>query len=143
MSVGKVWLFAIVLVFCVACRTEKSVSEKITTEIASGAANIDVGQLANFDWDQLFVFTPYAYPKGMCDTIRLSPAECSAAHFTDIDEGHFFLVFMHGQKIAKRESFSRIIGTFDARCCWKGVARANAQFTIRRESSNIYLMCSG
>jgi hypothetical protein len=121
----------------------KSVSEKIAAQIASGAATIDVGRLADFEWDQVFVFAPYAFPQGMCDTIQLPPGKCSAAHFSNIDENHFFLVFMRGQQIVRKENFSRTIGNFDAKCCWKGVPRANAQFKIRRESSYVYLVCSG
>jgi hypothetical protein len=134
-------LAVVVLLLCVGCKRDESVSERIAAQIRSGATNIDLGHLANFDWEQLFVFGPYADPKGMCKTIKLSPSECSTANFSDVDEGEFLLVFMSGHKVARRESFRRLIGNFDDACCWKAVARAKAQFTIDRNSSGVYLRC--
>jgi hypothetical protein len=103
-------LFAIVFFLsCVGCKQHKSVSERIATQIRSGATKIDVGRLAGFDWNRLFVFAPYAYPKGMCETIRPLPAECSAAHFSDVDEGQFLLVFMNGHNVARRPAFTSCV----------------------------------
>ena len=75
----------------------------------------------------------------MCDTIGISLVDCSWTGFSDVNEGEFVLVFMHGHRIVRRESFSMLIGNFDESCLRKKVARANAQFTIDKKTDSVVL----
>jgi hypothetical protein len=87
----------------------------------------------------MFVFGPY-YPKAaICQAIKLSQYECSAAGIRDVDEGEFFLVFMNGGKVTKTESFPRF-GDFDDACLAKDIPRPKAQFIVDR-NRGVHLMC--
>lgn len=135
-------LTTVLVLLCVDCKRDQSVSERIAEQLRAGATKVDVGQLARFDWDQLFVFGPYDYPKAMCDAIEISPMDCSWTGFADVDEGEFVLVFMNGRKIAHRENFPRFIGDFDQACLRKKVAKSKARFTVDKKTGVIVLRSS-
>jgi hypothetical protein len=143
MDSSKRLLATVLMLLCAACQRSPSVSERIASQIGTGATKLDIGQLASFNWDELFVFGPYDDPKTMCEAINIPPADCSWAGFNEVDEGEFLLVFMKGEKIVRRESLSRFVADFDQTCLRKAVARVNAHFVVDRRSSRVYLMCSG
>src|ERR1044071_1886419 len=62
----------------------RDVAGHISRQLRSGAAEIDIGQAADFPWDEMFVFNPY-YPKDdICKALKLTTSQCSAAHFRDV-----------------------------------------------------------
>jgi hypothetical protein len=75
----------------------------------------------------------------MCDTIEISPMDCSWTGFSDVDEGEFVLVFMNGPRIAHRENFPRFIGDFDQACLRKKLARSKARFVIDKKTGSVVL----
>jgi hypothetical protein len=117
--------------------TNKGFSDSIAAQVDSGANKVDIGQLASFGWDELFIFGPYDYPARMCRTLKLSAEECSSSHFNDLDGETLLLVFMQDRKIARRVCLSRSICDFDVVCIRRPIARADAIFT--KSSGTWYL----
>jgi hypothetical protein len=135
-------LLAVSLLAVLGCNRNKGATHRIDTQVRAGATEVNLEQLADFDWDTLFVFGPYTYPEGMCKDIGFSSRECSAASLKDVDEGDFLLVFLKDRTITDRETFSRVKGNFDHGCLGKSIPRADARFTIdRREGGGVYLVC--
>jgi hypothetical protein len=134
-------LFAASLLALLGCN-KNGVTDGIDTQVRAGATVVNLAQVADFDWDQLFVFGPYSYPEGMCKTLGLSSHNCSAAALKEVDERDFLLLFLKDRKITYRETFSRLKGNFDQSCLGKAIPRADARFAIdRREGGGVYLAC--
>jgi hypothetical protein len=120
----------------------RDVAEHVSRLLRSGATEIDMRQAADFPWDEMFVFNPY-YPKdGICEELKLTTAQCSAAHFRDVDEGEFFLVFMQEGRISEAVELRRAVANFDEshRCLGTGIRRSAAVFTVERKPE-VYLVC--
>jgi hypothetical protein len=143
-NVAQRWtlLLAVSLLAVLGCDRNKGVTHGIDTQVRAGATAVNLTQVADFDWDRLFVFGPYSYPEGMCKDLGFSSRECSAAALKDVDEGDFLLVFLTDGTITHRETFSRLKGNFDRGCLGKAIPRADARLAIdRREGGVVYLVC--
>jgi hypothetical protein len=120
----------------------RDITEQVSRLLRSGATEIDMRQAADFPWDEMFVFNPY-YPKdGICEALKLTAAQCSAAHFRDVDEGDFFLVFMQEGRISEAVGVPRAVANFEEshRCLGTGIRRSAAVFTVERKPE-VYLVC--
>jgi hypothetical protein len=121
----------------------REVLENVSQQLRSGAAILDMGQAADFPWDEVFVFSPY-YPKDdICKSLKLTPSRCSAAHIRDVDEAEFFLVFMQKGEISSTVRLPRAIANFEERdrCVATAIPRGVAVFTVERRDSVVYLVC--
>src|SRR5690348_8255731 len=87
----------LVLVVAIGCnkRVGTSVTGGVERELGTNANEIDVARIADgFQWDSLYVFSPYAPRDIICSTIRVPEPQCSTAGIRNVDEGEFALVFM-------------------------------------------------
>src|SRR4051812_1264957 len=117
-------MFAAFLLIVLGCHKNRDLTHSIDMQIRAGAKVVDIAQLADFDWDHLFVFWPYSSPDVICKVLGFSSHECSAAAFKDVDEGEFLLVFLKDRTICYRENFSRLYGNFDKSCLGRPIAKA-------------------
>jgi hypothetical protein len=125
---------------CVGCTNRSSVTEQVRKQLRSGAAQVDMGQIGEFEWDNMFVFGPYQPRDGICKTLKLSFSQCYTAGVRDVDEGEFLLVFMHDNKASRVEYLPRSVGNFGEACLATEISKSKAQFTVERKP-DLYLMC--
>jgi hypothetical protein len=139
-AVGIVLL--LVAGWVVAAHSRTNVAEDLSRQVQSGAAEVDMAHLTNFDWDEIFVFGPY-YPKdAICKTLNLTASHCSEAGINDVDEGEFLLVFTDHGTVSKTVQVPRTIANFDEskRCLARPIPRSAAVFRVERKPA-VYLVC--
>ena len=139
-AVYKYTVFTVIVLALCGCARHDTVSKKIAEQLRSGASQLDIGRTADFAWDDVFIFSPYYPQKEICEQVRVTEGQCSAAEIKDVDESEFLLVFMRGGSLVKVENFSRKMGDFDRSCIAKPIAREAALFSVER-SPRINLVC--
>src|ERR1700694_5626130 len=86
-------MLLLVVGWVVAAHSHANVADDLSRQVQSGAAEVDMTHLTEFEWDEMFVFGPY-YPKeAICKTLNLTASNCSEAGIKEVDEGEFLLVF--------------------------------------------------
>jgi hypothetical protein len=139
-AVGIVLL--LVVGWIVASHSHANVAEDLSRQVQSGATEVDMAHLTEFEWDEMFVFGPY-YPRdAICKTLNLTASHCSEAGIKDVDEGEFLLVFMRGGAVSQTGRVPRNVANFDEsnRCLAKPIRRSAAVFTVERKPA-VYLVC--
>lgn len=104
-------------------------------------ASVDISKLSDFDWDALYIFSPYAVPTFICARLEFDKPRCDAAQFADVGEGEFLLVFMRSNNIARRETLSRNVADFAPNSLGQSIPRTEATFTVNRNSGRKTLAC--
>ena len=133
-------LFVIVLCLGVAgCHKKTSISEDIGKLLQSGANQVDMRSVANFLWDDMFVFGPYTPKDQICQAVKHSASQCSYEGIRDVDEYEYLMVFLHGASVTQVDSLPRTVD-FDNNCLNKDLKRDAAVLSVERRPS-VYLVC--
>lgn len=70
-------------------------------------------ELTHFDWDEFFLFNPYAPTTEICQALDLDAAECkNTIKYTSTADDEMLLVFRYHRKIVHVEMHSRWNGDF-------------------------------
>jgi len=78
-------LFAIILcVYFAGCRRSSTLSATIGKVVQSGASQLNLSSVANFAWEDVFVFGPYTPKDEECQTLKHFEAQCSCAGLRDV-----------------------------------------------------------
>jgi hypothetical protein len=94
--------------------TSGSVSWKLKQEIHDKHADvIDMKKLVLFEWDELFIFGPYAPQKQMCTALELAQKACEDLDIpVSTDDGEMVMVFRSQKKVVHSELHYRSHGNF-------------------------------
>jgi hypothetical protein len=133
----------LVSVFCLAlaaCHKKTSVSEDIGRVLNSRASQVDMRSVANFVWDDMFIFGPYTPKDQICQTLKHSVSQCSYEGIRDVDESEHLIVFLHSASVTRVESLPRTVGDFDDNCLNKDLKRDAVVLSVQRRP-RVYLVC--
>jgi hypothetical protein len=77
------------------------------------STRVELAKLTKFEWDEVFVFDPYAPTSEVCKRLQLPLAECaSAIAIESTDDGEMLLVFRLKGKVVHTEMHIRWHGDF-------------------------------
>ena len=97
----------------------------------NNAKEVNLAQLARFEWDELFLFGPYQSTESICAQLGLNRAACKSKVTTDSPgEGEILLVFRHENRIVHVETHSRFHGDFTPIGTGKPLTRDSAIFVV-------------
>jgi hypothetical protein len=98
---------------------------------------------ADFEWNTMYVFSPYTPQEEICKEVKLAEAQCSKAGIRDAKEGEFALVFLQDRTLVRIESFPRKLGNFDEseRCAGRPITRDEARFGVTQRGDLPFLTC--
>jgi hypothetical protein len=109
------------------------VSKRIAHEVrAKHAQHVDMAEMTDFPWDELYLFGPYQVRDSICKTLRISGTECSRVSPDMVDEGDFLLVFRHKGHIAHVEKHRRYFGDFSSTDKPQPIRREDAKFLVQQ-----------
>jgi hypothetical protein len=91
---------------------------------------INLAELTNFSWTEMFAFGPYRDRDDICPILGLSGFRCWWVVPAMVDEGHYFLAFRDGSEIAHYEHHRRRNGDFYGSGQPQPVRREDAQFVV-------------
>ena len=114
----------------VACTTRAPISAAIGKKLQS-TATIDVAELAPFQWEKMYVFSPYTPRSEICGTLVSFWRACKSVVPESIDEGSYLLVFAAHGAVVHHELFTRRHADFCDRSCVLTVSRDRAKFDVR------------
>jgi len=133
----------VLLVFCLVfagCHKKTAVSGSIGKLLQTGASQVDMRRVANFAWDDMFVFGPYTSKDQICRTLKHSGSQCSYEGIRDVNELESLMVFLHGASETRIESLSRSVADFDDSCLKKNLKRDAAVLSVERRP-RVLLVC--
>lgn len=77
------------------------------------AGQIELTELTDFEWDELYLFGPYQPTHEVCRRLKLSPADCETTITSEsTDDGEMLMVFRLAGKVVHTEMHSRFHGDF-------------------------------
>lgn len=77
------------------------------------STRVELAKLTRFEWDEVFVFDPYALTSEVCKRLSLPAAECtSTITMESTDDGEMLLVFRLKGKVVHTEMHIRWHGDF-------------------------------
>jgi len=119
-----------------------SVSNALQRTLDNAAADlVNIGELAVFDWDQLYIFGPYASPSFICERLGYDKPKCEDANFPQVGEGESLLVFLRRDNAVRKETLSVRVAGFDRQDLARPITRAKAVFVIKRVTGGAVLSC--
>jgi hypothetical protein len=133
----------LVIVLCLGlagCHKKTSVSEDIGKLLQSRANQVDMRSVANFLWDDMFVFGPYTPKDRICQALKHSASQCSYEGIRDVGESEFLMVFLHGASVTQVDILPRTVADFDNDCLNKDLKRDAAVLSVERRP-RVYLVC--
>lgn len=99
-----------------------------------GASRVVLSRLTNFDWDQLFVFGPYAPQAEVCAVLAVSASDCeSKVGAGSMDDGEMVLAFRRGGELVHAELHLRWHGDLTPVPAAQPISRDRAVFRVLRE----------
>lgn len=120
-------LSAVIVAVAAACSPSSPVSDRVGAQ-ARSTGNVDLAELTNFNWDTVYVFSPYTDREQMCRELPPSWADCQSALPKYVDEGEFFVVFALGETVVRHEPHSRRNGDYCTSSCVLKLPRFRAKF---------------
>jgi hypothetical protein len=115
-----------------ACAERAPVSDAIRTRAADGAS-IDIAALTRFDWDTLYVFSPYTPNGVVCDKVSPQLEDCSTKiPSPGIDEGNYLLAFAKNGTVVHHELYMRGKADFCQAGCVLEIRSDKAVFKVGR-----------
>jgi hypothetical protein len=125
-------LLYLVLLAIAACAARSPVSDAITDRVVDGGM-IDIAALTKFDWDTLYVFSPYTPIGVVCDKLGAQLEDCrTKIPSPGIDESSYLLAFAKGGKIVHHEMYLRGKADFCQTSCTLEVPKDRAVFKVAR-----------
>lgn len=104
-----------------------ALAQKLQTE---RPAAVDLGTVAPFNWDELFVFAPGTPRDASCKAIQGTWLECRTTLPDPVPADRFLLVFRAKGRIVRAEPHPRANGEFVAASLPQPVQRAAAAFKV-------------
>lgn len=123
----RIALSLILVIAVSACAPRAEVSERVGNELRR-TGSIDLAKLTDFDWDTVYIFSPYTARKNICDEFVSTWVECKDVLPGYIDERNFLLVFTMEGNIAYHEFHSRRNGDYSIPSHVLKLPRAVAKF---------------
>jgi hypothetical protein len=117
----------VLLVSIPGCTAKAPVSERVGGAVGGGEV-IDLMQLSDFAWDNLFVFSPYTPRASVCSRLSEAWSACELSLPPYVGEGSYLLVFVGGNSVVHHEMHSRGNGDFCTSSCALVVAASEARF---------------
>ncbi|MEO8102561.1 MAG: hypothetical protein ABI790_08545 [Betaproteobacteria bacterium] len=92
---------------------------------------VDLGKIAAFPWDELFLFGPYTGPEEICKVLSLQQRECTNAIKDELDsDGVMLLVFRMDRRIVHADLHMRYHGDFTPVPAVQPLNRSQAVFSV-------------
>lgn len=115
-----------------ACAERAPVSDAIRARAADGAV-IDVAALTKFEWESLYVFSPYTPNGVVCEKIGSQLDHCTTKiPSPGIDEGNYLLAFTRKGRVVHYELYARGKADFCQVGCLLEIPRGTAVFKVGR-----------
>ena len=115
-----------------ACAERAPVSDAIRVRAADGAM-IDIAAFTKFEWDSLYVFSPYTPNGVVCDKIGSQLEDCKTKiPSPGIDEGNYLLAFTKNGRVVHHELYARGKADFCQVGCLLEIQREKAVFKVGR-----------
>jgi hypothetical protein len=91
-----------------------SVGEALKKEVRDKkGVEVDLRKIVPFEWDSLYMFTPYMPRQEICKQLQLTELQCHRhVPIESTDDGEMFLVFRLKEEIVHTEMHSRFNGDF-------------------------------
>lgn len=134
-SISTVFLLIGIVLFLSGCsdllNPSGPVSKSIGHEIRQkGIRLIDIAKLTSFEWDELYLFGPYALSEDMCKQLGIAHQECkSKLTASSTDDNEMVLVFRNKGQIVHVEKHSRFYGDFTPLNFTQPLTPSNAIFS--------------
>jgi hypothetical protein len=126
----KAHIAAVAILALASCsQRNNSISTRISETLKSGTNRIDLTEIARFDWDQCFVFSPYTFQETITNALGHSWSDYKASGIGH-DEGHALIIFQYKGKVAAWCMNPRNNGDFAFLYNSNGYARAEARFAV-------------
>ncbi|WP_292937020.1 hypothetical protein [Noviherbaspirillum sp.] len=111
------------------------VSTRIGHEVRDkNEQHIDMTEMTDFPWDELYLFGPYQARDSICRTLQIGGTECSRVSPEMVDEGDVLLVFRNRGDIAHVEKHRRYLGDFSSADKSDPIRREDAKFIVEQSS---------
>ncbi len=132
-------LLICILVFGGCKKPENFLSSKITNQISKGEGTIiNITQLTNFNWDELYIFKPYCTSDIIHKTIKKQFLKSNEMTM-GVPEGDTFLVFIKNGEIVKYFMYPRAYGDFsDFKGDYLLVTPNLANFKVKYEGYSLH-----
>ena len=124
-----------VIILCISaagCRKTLRLSEAVGKVVQSDATRLNLSSVADFAWEDVYVFGPYTPRTFECQTLKRSVSQCSHEDLREVDEGENLMVFLHESSVNRVESIPRTIVDFDSSCLNSDFKRATAEFLVEK-----------
>ncbi|WP_306396449.1 hypothetical protein [Telluria beijingensis] len=112
------------------CSADTRVSKTIGKLIDEGGANsIRLADATSFDWDQVYLFGPYAARRDICATLRIGERECERqVPFESQDDDEMSIAFLAKGRLVHYVRHSRANGDFTPVPAQQPISRDRAVF---------------
>ena len=120
-------LCAVIIAVMIACSPSSAVSDRVGAQ-ARKTGNVDLAELTSFNWDTVYIFSPYSGRDDMCRELPSSWADCHGTLPKRVAEGDFFVVFALGANVVHHETHARRNGDYCTSGCFLKLSRSEAKF---------------
>lgn len=123
-------LSALTLVMAAGCSSDANVSGAIGKLIDEGKSEtIRLADATRFDWDQVYLFDPYAARRDVCATLRIQEEQCKRQiPFESQDDGDMSIAFLANGRLVHYARHSRANGDFTPVPAQQPISRDRAVF---------------
>lgn len=99
-------------------------------EQARAQGVVELAPLTDFEWDTVFIFSPYTSTGVICNAAGAQWPECERQAPKQVSESSFHLVFTHQGAFVSQVVHSRKNGNFCTQTCALSVPRQKAKFHV-------------
>ena len=135
---------AIFSLFVLLCGCTQSPVSTHIGEQARTQGKVELAAIVDFEWDTVFIFSPYATNTFICKAIGTHWPDCERLAPQQVAESEYHLVFINQGSFVMQVVHSRMNGDFCKQTCALSIRRENAIFNVVPYSSkpneaNFYL----
>lgn len=116
---------------CLQSSLSKSIGDEVRTQ-----DTVDLAALTDFEWDTVFIFSPYETNDAICKHVSTYWPDCKNAAPEHVPESNFHLVFINNSAFVTQVTHSRKNGNFCERTCALRISKTNATFRVERFPKN-------
>ncbi len=129
-------LLALLIVSCSNAGSQPGrVSRLIGEEVREKhSVMIDIAQITDFDWEELYLFGPYEDRERICSLLGIDGVDCWWITPAIVEEGEYFFVFRKSGKITHIEYHWRINGDFSGAVLTQPILKSAARFSVHQSS---------
>ncbi len=100
-------------------------------------ADIDLKDIADFEWDDMFVFTPYASRDAYCGAMSLGWLRCRMLLPAHHEVGNYLVFRRNGEIVHAEFSRSRLVNWPETRQPPAPIRREDARFTVQDRTASM------